>query len=86
MFQEMKNIEEKFRELTQSLSDPALASDPQKIRKISKQRAELEPVVIKFEAYKRILKGIKESEGTRGEKRGPPRGPSDFAFAQGSPR
>ncbi len=63
MFQELKNIEEKFRELTQSLSDPALVSNPQKIRKIAKHRAELEPVVKKYEVYKKVLKHIEDSEG-----------------------
>jgi len=62
MYQELENIQEKFRELTRSLSDPALVSDPQKIRKISKQRAELEPVVKKFEVYKKVLKDIEDSE------------------------
>jgi peptide chain release factor 1 len=62
MHQELENIEEKFRELTRSLSDPTLASEPQKIRKIAKQRAELEPIVKKFEVYKKILKDIEDSE------------------------
>ncbi len=62
MRQELENIEEKYHQLTESLSDPALVSDPQKIRKISKQRAELEPVVKKFEVYKKVLKDIKDSE------------------------
>ena len=62
MHQELENIEEKYHQLTESLSDPALVSDPQKIRKISKQRAELEPVVKKFEVYKKVLKDIKDSE------------------------
>ncbi len=62
MRQELENIEEKYHQLTESLADPALVSDPQKIRKISKQRAELEPVVKKFEVYKKVLKDIKDSE------------------------
>jgi peptide chain release factor 1 len=62
MQQELENIEEKFRKLTLSLTDPALVSDPQKIRTIAKQRAELEPLVKKFEEYKKILKDIQDSE------------------------
>ena len=62
MQQELEKLQEKFRDLTRSLSDPALASDPQKIRKIAKQRAELEPVVKKFEVYKKVLKDIEGSE------------------------
>jgi peptide chain release factor 1 len=62
MHQELEKIKEKYCQLTESLSDPALVSDPQKIRKISKQRAELEPIVKKFEVYKKVLKDIKDSE------------------------
>jgi peptide chain release factor 1 len=62
MLQELESIEEKYRALTRSLSDPSLVSDPLKIKKISKQRAELEPVVKKFEIYKKIHKDIKDSE------------------------
>jgi peptide chain release factor 1 len=61
MLHELEDIREKYRRLTSSLSDPSLSSDPKKIRKISKERAELEPVVKKFEAYEKILKGIKDS-------------------------
>jgi peptide chain release factor 1 len=62
MRQELEKIEEKFRELTRSLADPSLVFDPQKIRRISKQRAELEPIVKKFEVYKKVLKDIEDSE------------------------
>ena len=62
MRQELEKIEEKFRQLTRSLADPALVSDPQKIRQIAKQRAELEPVVKKFEQYKKVLQDIEGSE------------------------
>jgi peptide chain release factor 1 len=62
MLQKLASIEEKFRQLTASLSDPALVSDPQKIKKLSKERAELEPVVKKFEVYKKVLKDIEGSK------------------------
>ena len=62
MRQELEKIEEKFRQLTRSLADPALASEPQKIRQIAKQRADLEPVVKKFEQYKKVLQDIEGSE------------------------
>ena len=62
MKQELEDIREKYNQLTQSLSDPALISIPQQIKKISKERAELEPVVKKYEAYEKIIKGIRDSE------------------------
>lgn len=62
MFQELENIEEKYHKLTLSLSNPALISDPKKIREISKERAHLEPIVKKFRDYKKTKKDIKEIE------------------------
>jgi len=61
MYQKLENIEEKFRTLTASLSDPALVSNPQKIKKISKERAELEPVVKQYAKYKKIQGDIQSS-------------------------
>jgi peptide chain release factor 1 len=62
MFQELKNIEEKYRQLTLSLSNPALISDSQKIKEISKERASLEPLIKKYEEYKKVKSDIKEAE------------------------
>jgi peptide chain release factor 1 len=62
MLQKLANIEEKFRQLTASLSDPTLVSNPQKIKKLSKERAELEPLVKKYEAYKKVQKDIEGSK------------------------
>ncbi len=62
MLQELEDIKEKYRQLTHSLSDPALISNPQKIKKIAKDRADLEPLVKKYEDYEKVTKDIKESE------------------------
>jgi peptide chain release factor 1 len=62
MIQELDDIREKYHQLTLSLSDPALVTDPQKIKKIAKERAELEPVVKKYDTYEKILKEIEDSE------------------------
>jgi peptide chain release factor 1 len=61
MLRELKSIEDKYRLLTQSLSDPANLSAPQKIREISKERAELEPVVRKYEAFRKVRRDLEES-------------------------
>lgn len=62
MLQELENIKEKYRELTVSLSNPALISNPQELKKISKERAELEPVVKKYEFFQKIQNDIKGSK------------------------
>ncbi len=62
MFRELDNVEEKFRRLTLSLSDPAILSNPQKLREISKERSEIEPLVRKYGDYKKIEQQIRDSE------------------------
>lgn len=61
MLQDLEKIKEKYRELTVSLSDPALVSNPQRIKNISKERAELEPVVKAYGVLQDIQKNIRES-------------------------
>jgi peptide chain release factor 1 len=68
LFQELENIEEKYRRLTLALSDSALPSNPQKFREISKERAELEPLVRKYDDYRRVSKHIRESEALLADK------------------
>jgi peptide chain release factor 1 len=62
MFRELENVEEKFRRLTLSLSDPSVHSNPQRFREISKERAEIEPLVKKYDEYKKIRQQIRDSE------------------------
>ena len=61
MIQELQALEEKYRQITRSLSDSASAGNPQKIRDLSKERAELEPVVRKYDEYKKTRRGIEEA-------------------------
>jgi len=62
MLQELANIKEKYQKLIRSLSDPALISNPHKMKEIAKERAELEPIVKKYDDYLKIKKDIQESE------------------------
>ncbi|OGD29017.1 MAG: peptide chain release factor 1 [Candidatus Aminicenantes bacterium RBG_19FT_COMBO_65_30] len=61
MIQELQAIEDKYRRLTAALSDPAIAANPQKIRALAKERAELEPAFRKYEEYKRVRKDREEA-------------------------
>jgi peptide chain release factor 1 len=54
MIQELQAIEDKYRQLTAALSDPSVAAQPQKVRELAKERAELEPVFRKYEEWKRV--------------------------------
>ncbi|HSA94413.1 MAG TPA: PCRF domain-containing protein, partial [Acidobacteriota bacterium] len=67
MIQELQAIEDKYRRLTEALSDPAIAGSPQKIRELAKERAELEPVYRKSEEWKRVRKDRAEAEALLAE-------------------
>lgn len=62
MLQELESIREKYEKLTQCLADSRFLADPQKLKEISKERAELEPVVVKYEQLKKVRRDI---EGSR---------------------
>ncbi len=67
MFQELESIREKYRQLTLSLSEHAFAGKPQKLKEISKERAELEPIIQKSEEYQKVQKSIRESKEIIGD-------------------
>jgi peptide chain release factor 1 len=62
MLQELEEIRDKHRKLTLSLSDPSLVSNPKKLKEISKERAELEPLVSKYETLQKVQQDIRDSE------------------------
>jgi len=62
MWQELENLKEKYEQLTRFLSDPSNISNPQELRKVSKERSDLEPVVKVFESYQKIQKEISDSK------------------------
>ncbi len=56
MIRELQAIEDRYRQLTAALSDPEIAGQPQKIRELAKERAEIEPVYRRYEEYRRVRK------------------------------
>ncbi|MFT4041367.1 MAG: peptide chain release factor 1 [Thermomicrobiales bacterium] len=56
------DIERRFEELEQQLADPAVASDPQRLQEIGRERAEIEGVVTAYRELKATEQGISEAE------------------------
>jgi peptide chain release factor 1 len=71
MFEKLADIERRFSEIEKRLSDPAVAADPNKLRDLGKEHAELAPVVSLYREYKRAsddLDAAREmSKGAGGE-------------------
>jgi len=61
MLQELGSVKEKYDKLTALLSDPDIVSDPNKVKNLSKERAELEPIVKTYISLLKINKSIKGS-------------------------
>ena len=61
MLQELGGVKEKYDKLTALLSDPDIVSDQSKVKNLSKERAELEPIVKAYISFLKINKSIKGS-------------------------
>jgi peptide chain release factor 1 len=68
VLKKLEAIEGRFEELTAQLSDPAIASSGDRLRKVSKERASLEPTVEALQAYRKMLRELEENESLLGEK------------------
>ena len=62
MIQKLEELEGKYQELNDLLSDPEISTDYQKYQKHAKAKSELEEIVNKFREYKSILQGIAEAK------------------------
>ena len=60
MDERLKIIKAKYLELEQDLANPDILSDFQKLKELSKQKSDLEEIVIKYDEYKKCLNDIDE--------------------------
>ncbi len=61
MFERLQELEQKYAELTEQLSDARLLADQPKYTRAVKQHRELEQVVVRFGEFKALDKGIRET-------------------------
>lgn len=62
MFDKLQEIERRFEDVEADFNDPTIMSNPKEIQRLGKLRAELEPVVETFRAYRKAQTDIEESE------------------------
>jgi peptide chain release factor 1 len=62
MWDALKKVEQRFDELTRLLSDPAVSSDPRKLRELSKERAQAEPTIRTMNDYRRVEKTLRDDQ------------------------
>ena len=62
MLEKLKTLEEKYEELTNLLMDPVILSNPAELQKVSKEQADLRPIIEKIREYTRLLHDIEETK------------------------
>ncbi len=62
MWDALKKVEDRFAELTDLLGRPEVASDPKKLRDLSKERAALAPTIRALEAHRKLAHTIADDE------------------------
>jgi peptide chain release factor 1 len=64
----LEAIEQRFEELTEQLSDPAVASSGERFKKVSKERASIEPTVNALRAYRKLRRDLEDNRALLAEK------------------
>ncbi|QJA09949.1 peptide chain release factor 1 [Romboutsia sp. CE17] len=62
MLQKLAVLEDKYKDLTEKISDPEIINDQKVWQKYMKEHADLEPIIMKFREYQSVLNSIKESK------------------------
>ncbi len=63
MFEQLGDVERRFEELTKRMSEPDFGTNIEELKKVSKERAKLDPLINTYRVYKKTeaeLKGAKE--------------------------
>ena len=62
MFEKLKQMREKFVQITELISDPSVIADTSRWQGLCKEHAALEPIVEKFNEYEKVEDDIKSAE------------------------
>lgn len=62
MFENLEDIEKKYEELTNAISDPEVIANQEEWRKMMKEQANIEPIVEKYREYKKVKQAYEESK------------------------
>ena len=62
MIERLDAIEKKYQEIQESLTNPEVYSDMNKMKELSKEAADLEDTVVTYRKYKKVLSGIEDTK------------------------
>jgi peptide chain release factor 1 len=61
MWDKLENMEKRFQELESMMTTPQVATDPEQLRKLGRERAAIEDVVTRYRQYKATTKTLEET-------------------------
>ena len=62
MLDKLQAVEDKYRELESLISDPSVLADMEKWQRLSREHAQLAPIVEKYREYKSVREGLAEAK------------------------
>ena len=62
MFQKLDDVEKKYEDLTQKISDPEIISAQNEWKTYMKEHSDLEPIVLKYREYKKVKNSLEEAK------------------------
>ena len=62
MFQKLEDVEKRYDDLTEKISNPEIIAQNKEWQKMMKEHSELTPIVEKYREYKKISQSIKDNE------------------------
>lgn len=62
MLDKLNSIEQRYNEIGEMIIDPEVINDREKWQKLMKEHAELEPIVLKYREYKKVLDSLEEDK------------------------
>jgi peptide chain release factor 1 len=68
MIERLQTLEDRYNKLSDMLCDPAVASDPKKLREYGKEQSDLEDIVTVYREYKEVAGGLKDAKAMQEEK------------------
>ena len=60
MFDKLENVEKRYEELNTQISDPAVIANQSEWKKLMKEHADMEEVVLKYREYKKVVNSIED--------------------------
>ncbi len=68
MLEKLDDLKNKYMELSEKISDPEILSDSQKLQRLMKEQAQLEPIVTKYNEYMEVFNQLNDSREMLKEK------------------